>query len=233
MAIAISACIQEQKRNYKYPREQAQQLWGVRTMSRQTGALVRAFLRGLLRGWLARLSLAGLVVLVGLGAPTLAADEDFATCSSGGKVGADQLIAACTRAIVLSPWDANLYVNRAKAFGRKGEHDRAIVDCDQAIEIDPGNQRAFGARGIAWEDKGDHTRAIASFDEAIRLDPANSAFHFNRARSWGLKKDYARALADLDQAIALDPANTDYRKKRLSVQREAQGTSPQAARQAP
>ncbi len=189
-------------------------------MSRRTDALARAFVAGFLRGWLPRLLLAGLVALVGLSAPAPAADKDYATCSSNGKVGADQLIAACTRAIALTPGDAKLYVNRAKAFGRKGEHDRAIVDCDKAIEIEPANERAYGVHGIAWQDKGDNTRAIASFDEAIRLDPANSAFYFNRAKSWGLKKDYARALADLDEVVRLDPANAQaYRVRGMTMAR--------------
>jgi len=131
-------------------------------------------------------------------------DTDICTHGTGNAA-----IAACTRAINSGPWrDAGLawaYVNRAKAYGDKGDYDPAIADATEAIGLDPRVALAYVNRGKAYLDKGDYDPAIADATEAIRLDPKSSSGYFYRAAANVYAGSLPKAVADFNEASALNP----------------------------
>ena len=74
-----------------------------------------------------------------LSTDSLAAADDWETCTSSLK--SDDAIAACTRAIASGQYTADnaaaLYTSRAIAYGAKRQYDRATQDFDEAIRLDP------------------------------------------------------------------------------------------------
>ncbi|MER8608866.1 tetratricopeptide repeat protein [Mesorhizobium sp. M1233] len=150
--------------------------------------------------------LAGLIVLLALGAPTLAEDsEDCAGAAAG-----SQRIAACTRIIedgARSPESrAKAYHSRAITWADSGDNDRAIADYDNTIALDPKDTDAYNERGVLWLDKGENDRAIRDFDRAAEVDPKKARAFYNRGLGWARNGDDARAIIDYSQAIELDPA---------------------------
>ncbi|MER8864246.1 tetratricopeptide repeat protein [Mesorhizobium sp. M0751] len=150
--------------------------------------------------------LACLIVLLALGAPTLA--EDSHDC--GGAAAGSQRIAACTRIIEdrtrSSGSRAVAYHNRAIVWTEIGDTDRALADYDNAIALDPDDTDAYNERGLLWLDKGENDNAIRDFDRAIELDPGKAVAFYNKGLGWAHKGDDVRAIIDYSHAIGLDPA---------------------------
>ncbi|MER8511015.1 tetratricopeptide repeat protein [Mesorhizobium sp. M0894] len=150
--------------------------------------------------------LAGLVLLLALGAPTLVEDGD----DCGGAAAGSQRIAACTRIIedrTRSPGSRTIaYRNRAMAWIDSGDNDQAMVDYDNAIALDPNDTDAYNERGLLWFEKGKNDSAIRDFDRAIELDSGKAMAFYNRGLGWAHKGDDAHAIADYSHAIELDPA---------------------------
>ena len=53
------------------------------------------------------------------------------------------------KAIALKPDNADAYINRGRAYGKKGDNDRAIVDYTKAIELTNDYAVAYKNRGLA------------------------------------------------------------------------------------
>lgn len=126
----------------------------------------------------------------------------------------DRAIADFTRAIGLSPEDADTYNNRGNVYSIMGDYDRAVADFTEAIRLNPQNANAYGYRGHAHRARRDYDSAIADFGEVIRLAPQSARAYNNRGAAYGIKGDHDPAVADFTEAIGLDPENaTAYRNR--------------------
>ena len=124
----------------------------------------------------------------------------------------DRAIADFDEAQRLDPDNADIYRNRAIAWGITGEYDKAIADLTEAIRLTDANRspahriakaKCYYGRGLAWSSKGDQDRAIADFTQAIRFDPKFALAYWFRGDSWRRKGDQAKAEADFQQAARL------------------------------
>jgi formylglycine-generating enzyme required for sulfatase activity/lipoprotein NlpI len=126
----------------------------------------------------------------------------------------DLQIAGCTTLInsgkVNSNDLASVYVNRGKAYRRKGDYDSAVADYNQAIMLDPKYVQAYLGRGAAYDGKKDYTHAVADFSQAITLDPKNADAFSARCWNEAITVQLPTVLTDCNQAVALQPGNADF-----------------------
>lgn len=122
----------------------------------------------------------------------------------------EQAISEFTKAVELSPNNADAYNRRGFASNAKGDFDKALLDFSKAIELAPDNADAYNIRGFVYERKGEFDKAILDFTKAIELKTNNNpndlmvAYIYNsRAQVYYQKKDYDKTWADLNKAIAL------------------------------
>ena len=100
---------------------------------------------------------------------------------------------------------AGAYLNRAIAYGAKGEHERSLSDFSKSIELDPNQEKIYYNRGTQYAAKDDYDRALADFDMAIELAPDYTMAYINRGITHHIKGHYNKAFADLNKAIQLNP----------------------------
>lgn len=87
---------------------------------------------------------------------------------------------AYTKAIELSPQDADAYNNRGGIYDIKGEYDLAIMDYTKAIELNPQDGDAYHNRGNAYLNKDQYELAIVDYDKGIALTPQPVEVYINK-----------------------------------------------------
>ncbi len=153
-----------------------------------------------------------LAVLVAAAAmPAKAQERDWRLCTAGDAGGADQAVAACTRALAaraLAPADrVAALLTRGVYYLNAGQADRALADFTAALRIEPANVVALNRRGEAYARKGDFERAFADYGEAVRLNPRYPLAFRNRARIHFYRGSFDAAAEDFRIAEAADPGN--------------------------
>lgn len=119
----------------------------------------------------------------------------------------DGAIEELTKAISLSPGDAESYTLRGFAYRKETKLDRAIADFNQAVELNDKAVDAYMSRGHCYIDKRQYEKAIADFSKSIQLNPDLSEAYTNRGLALRKSGETKKALLDYDKAIDLDPRN--------------------------
>lgn len=135
-----------------------------------------------------------------------------------GDVG--ETIVAATVAISIDPNQSEPYLNRARAYNKKGLHDKAIEDATRAIKIDKNSAEAYDARAVAYKASGQTTKAGEDFQEACDLgfDAAckekealgsgdTVAGLLRQSREGFKERDWDAVVALSSKVLALDPDN--------------------------
>ncbi|MCJ7616801.1 MAG: diguanylate cyclase, partial [Desulfobacterales bacterium] len=99
----------------------------------------------------------------------------------------------------------NAYIERGKAYDRKGQHDKAISEFNKAIEISPKYASAYTNRGLAYGNKGQYDRAISDYNTAIEINPRLAEAYTNRGIAYGSKGQYEKEISDYNKAIEISP----------------------------
>jgi len=132
------------------------------------------------------------------------------TCFSD-SAPADQRIAACSTAIRSarqSSLKASALLNRAGAYGQKGEYGRAADDSSEAIRQAP-SAMAYYTRALAYHDLGEDEQAIRDCNEALAIDPNSENAFFIRGAARQQLADFSNAIKDYSDALRLDPSRAD------------------------
>jgi tetratricopeptide (TPR) repeat protein len=136
-------------------------------------------------------------------------------------------IADFDAAIVLSPDDAALHLNRGAAKIHDGRPADAIADYDAAIRIRPDWHLPYFNRAVALTDLGQRAAALKDYERAIRLKPDDAWIYVGQGDVLAASGDPVRAIASYDKALALRPELDDPRAKRagllLRLDRPAEG----------
>ena len=129
-----------------------------------------------------------------------------------------------SRAISLSPDDADLYSERGVAYFHRKMLKESLEDMNKARELEPEKPYRYSSRAYIRDSMGDTPGAIEDYKIAIKLDPEDSVAHNNL----GLLEEklghmaQAKAMFDLADALAKDASGSndpaDYRPK--NIQRE-------------
>lgn len=141
-----------------------------------------------------------------LGAQALAKSDRLAKCRAGDP---DLRIAACSEFIARGSRETKrnqlaALINRAAAYGAKGDSGRALADLNQALELNPKSSAARIERASLYLGTGDLARAIADYTAAIAVQPRSAAAFYGRAEALRAKGDLGQAIMDYDEALRLD-----------------------------
>ena len=117
----------------------------------------------------------------------------------------DKALKAYSRAIELSPNNAEAYLNRGTAYGEKGKPDLAIKDFNTSIQFNPDNAKTYYNRGVAYDMKSDVDHACKDYTKAIQLNPDFVNAYTNRGNAYNNKGRLNSAIKDLNKAIQIDP----------------------------
>ena len=117
----------------------------------------------------------------------------------------NKAIAACNKAVEISPTYAPVYNSRGFAHIGKGEYDEAISDFSRAIEIDSKFAMAYNNRGYAYVVKGQYDQAISDSNRAIELNPKLAMAYNNRGLAYLNKAQHDRAISDCTRALKVNP----------------------------
>ncbi len=93
----------------------------------------------------------------------------------------DMALKEFNQALLLSPNNASILIERGTAFNGLEKYDQAIKDFTGAIKVAPDSYLAFNNRGVAYLRKGDYSQSIKDLDKAIAIDPKQPVAFLNRA----------------------------------------------------
>jgi len=108
-------------------------------------------------------------------------------------------------AIVLTPNDPSLYLNRGVARIRGGAPAAAIPDYDQAIRLKPDWHLPYFDRAVALSDLGQRAAALADYQRALERKPDDPWIYVGLGEVHASGGDDVAAIAAYDQALKLRP----------------------------
>lgn len=109
------------------------------------------------------------------------------------------------RAVRLSPNDASIQYNLAKALMDCGSIKESIPHHKKAVELVSNNPDAWLNYGKAVSDLGRYEEAIAHYDQALNLKPDFVLALLNKGATLMRLKRYEESIAFADQALILNP----------------------------
>lgn len=112
---------------------------------------------------------------------------------------------AATLALMLSPDDPDLLIDRSVAAATAEHYADAITDLDRALALDPRRPDALVYRAAAWRELDRLERAAENVEEALALDPDNADALLERGIQRQRFGDLSGARADWERAMALAP----------------------------
>ena len=105
----------------------------------------------------------------------------------------------------ISPTDALIQFNLAKALTDSGNDKDAITHHKKAVALDPNNQEAWLSYGITTSNLGRYEDALVYYGNALRLKPDYSEALLSKGNVFYALKRYDEAIAHYDQALGLKP----------------------------
>jgi tetratricopeptide (TPR) repeat protein len=102
-----------------------------------------------------------------------------------------------SKAIELSPGNAEYFHNRSISYSMIGSVDAAITDLDKAIELEPGNPEFYFYRALEYFEKKDYDKCW------VDIQKADSAGFRDRFKSE--EGMFIRFIIDLDKASGRNP----------------------------
>jgi Flp pilus assembly protein TadD len=125
-----------------------------------------------------------------------------------------------SRAISVSPDDAELYSERGVAYYHRNMLKESLEDMNRAQELQPEKPYRYSSRAYIRDAMGDTKGAVEDYKIAVKLDPEDAVAHNNL----GLLEEklghvsQAKALFDLADALAKNEGGgnpEDYRPKNI------------------
>ena len=98
---------------------------------------------------------------------------------------------------------ADIYLGRAIAERKSGNHKSAVADYTKAIEIGPPTETMHAGRGLSYMFDGKLQEAINDFDITLQMNPTASVLGF-RGLVHVLQGNYDKALVDFQQEVDSD-----------------------------
>lgn len=142
---------------------------------------------------------------------------------------ADNAQASFTAAITFKPHDADLYLDRARAFALKPDWISTDNDLTAAIAAAPGRADLFVLRASARHALGKKADARADIDQALKLSPSNADALEMRGDMKMETGDQTGAKADWQAVVTQSPrsaAASTARDRLASLSQPASAASP-------
>lgn len=116
---------------------------------------------------------------------------------------------AYSKALQSTPYDIRLYLARASAYQRLGEHDKSMQDYDRALQLNPHYTLIYNNRAYHLAYLGQVAKALEDVNRFIQHDPYYKYGYGTRGAIYFVMENYPAALADFEKALALKN-NDDY-----------------------
>ncbi|MBI5758196.1 MAG: tetratricopeptide repeat protein [Planctomycetales bacterium] len=110
--------------------------------------------------------------------------------------------------IRVKPNDPKPYIDRGRAYGKRGLYQRAIDDFSAALRLRPQNWLALLGRGLARFELGDYQSAIRDFTEVTRLKSTDVRGYLGRGLAYAELRQFAPAEADFSEVLKAQPNDT-------------------------
>lgn len=130
----------------------------------------------------------------------------------------DRAIGSATLALVLTPDDPDLLIDRSIASATLERYHDAIDDLTRALDMDPRRPDALVFRGAAWRHLNQLDLAQDDVDRAVAQDPDNpdallerGILRQRRGEKEGARQDWARAIT-----LAPNSATADLAQQNLA-----------------
>lgn len=125
-------------------------------------------------------------------------------------------------ALVLSPRNASLLIQRANVLILQEFFPEAITEVEIALDLDSNLAAAYGIRAKARLGIGNWSEAmvkevVADFNRSVSLEPNNYMLYVQRSDGYLEMRKVAEAEADLTKAIELEPTLADLYFRRGKV----------------
>jgi tetratricopeptide (TPR) repeat protein/serine/threonine protein kinase len=124
----------------------------------------------------------------------------------------DAALAEYSRAIELTPKDADARLERGRAYKRAGQLERALADCSRAVELEPGNAFFHLERGTTLHAMGRLDEAIAELRQSVRLRN-DAVSRRTLGAALAAKGLWDEAASEYQNAIRLWKKNTIFRSE--------------------
>jgi tetratricopeptide (TPR) repeat protein len=130
-----------------------------------------------------------------------------------------QALGSATMALVLSPDDPDLLIDRSVAAGAMSRFQDAIDDLTRALDLDPHRPEIFVYRGSAWRHLGQAGLAQDDIDRALAMEPDNAEALLERGILKQRRNDREGARTDWERAILLAPdtATADLAQQNIAL----------------
>jgi tetratricopeptide (TPR) repeat protein len=143
--------------------------------------------------------------------------------------GAEKAAEAQSRALEVTPNDADLWVDRALSYAAMAAWPRAISDLDQALKLRPNNLEILVLRAAAWRNAGNPTRALDDANRALWIAADHSEALLERGFAYLARGERAPANADFDKVLRLVPPDSVAARRAEAGKRgEQPGAQPAA-----
>ncbi len=128
-------------------------------------------------------------------------------------------LGAATLALILSPDDADLLIDRSVASGTLGRYEDAVDDLTRALDLDGGRADALVLRAAAWRHLGHLDLAQDDVDRALAREPENPEAFLERGILRQRRGDRKGAEHDWIEAksLAPDSATSDLAEQNLAL----------------
>ena len=110
-----------------------------------------------------------------------------------------------TKAMLLKPYDENLYLKRGLCWQELEYYEKAIGDFNEALRIRPGFAEAWNGLGNIKSFTGDNASAIEYYTNAIAIKPDYAIAIYNRGVSKADLGDHVGAIEDYNKSLELNP----------------------------
>ena len=133
--------------------------------------------------------------------------------SHGGKAPI-RAIARCSALLRMDSRNAEVLLERGKAYARVGKHDQGRDDFDRARRVDATRAaETFLLRGRSYQAQGNYDQAVSDFDEAVLLG-SDIDIALDYAETYGMRglarvktKNYELALSDFSSVLKHIPGH--------------------------
>lgn len=129
----------------------------------------------------------------------------------------DEANRALTRAGVIEPKNARVYILKGMIYEKQGFLSKAEDEYSRALHYEPGSIKALEMRAEVLFHGGKPREALDDVNELVRLVKNRDDFYLTRARIYAKLKEYGKALDDYKAAESIKPANPQIIKEKVFV----------------
>lgn len=130
----------------------------------------------------------------------------------------------CNNAISENPFDAEMYLLKAKIENKQKKYDNADISINYFLKYYPDNSEALNLAGKVLYNKEDYIDALEKYTFSLKNDTSKPEYFINRADAYLAVSMFDNAEKDLSMALDLNPKQPEVYFKRAIAKLKAHKT---------